>query len=535
MKILIGISGSIAAYKATLLVREILKRGENSKPHEVRVVMTPSATQFIPALTLQNLTKNAVAVEMFEEGAQSGGSWHIHLARWCDAMLIAPCSATTLGKLAHGICDTALATVALALPPEKPLLIAPAMDTEMWIHPATQRNCALLRSDGAYIIPPEEGELASGFVGAGRLPETHVLIDTLFAALNAPKYNRFAAPSPQAASTKQQAPMTNDQAINDQATNDQASSRPTPGEAFEAYSKRFEGFAAKLDPTTAKAPNSGAPTPNDSIQEALGKTVVTLQDGAEAIQFDAELELTKLKREQRGETAVPQSSVDVGGVPFPFAGKNVVITAGPTYEKIDDVRFIGNYSSGKMGFALAEEAARYGAKVTLVAGPVSLQASDKVQRVDVESAREMFDEVMKRRADADVIILAAAVADFTPMEKHEGKIKKEDTGDTMTLRLTKTPDILAAVGAVKSDKQVIVGFALEARNHLDNAQKKLVAKRADMIVLNALGKPQSGFDSDENTITILTQSNPPRDFSPMPKVECAKVILREAAGLFMKD
>jgi phosphopantothenoylcysteine decarboxylase/phosphopantothenate--cysteine ligase len=147
----------------------------------------------------------------------------------------------------------------------------------------------------------------------------------------------------------------------------------------------------------------------------------------------------------------------------------------------------------------------------------------------------MFDEVMKRRADADVIILAAAVADFTPMEKHEGKIKKEDTGDTMTLRLTKTPDILAAVGAVKSDKQVIVGFALEARNHLDNAQKKLVAKRADMIVLNALGKPQSGFDGDENTITILTQSNPPRDFSPMPKVECAKVILREAAGLFMKD
>ncbi len=532
MKILIGISGSIAAYKATLLVREILKRGENSKPHEVRVVMTPSATQFIPALTLQNLTKNAVAVEMFEEGAQSGGSWHIHLARWCDAMLIAPCSATTLGKLAHGICDTALATVALALPPEKPLLIAPAMDTEMWIHPATQRNCALLRSDGAYIIPPEEGELASGFVGAGRLPETHVLLDTLFAALNAPTYNRFAAaPSSPAPSVKHQAPMPNDQP-----TNDQSSIPPTPSEAFEAYSKRFEGFAAKLDPATAKAASSGAPTPKDPIQEALGKTVVTLQDGAEAIQFDAELELTKLKREQRGETAVPQSSsVDVGGVPFPFAGKNVVITAGPTYEKIDDVRFIGNYSSGKMGFALAEEAARYGAKVTLVAGPVNLQASDKVQRVDVESAREMFDEVMKRRENADVIILAAAVADFTPLEKHEGKIKKEDTGETMTLRLTKTPDILAAVGAVKSDKQVIVGFALEARNHLDNAQKKLVAKRADMIVLNALGKPQSGFDGDENTITILTQSNPPRDFSPMPKVECAKVILREAAGLFMKD
>lgn len=520
MNILIGISGSIAAYKSTQMVREILKSTEAGGNHEVRVVMTPSATKFIPALTLQNLTKHAVAVEMFEEGVQSGGSWHIHLARWCDVMMIAPCSATTLGKLAQGICDTALTTVALALPPEKPLLIAPAMDTEMWVHPATQRNCTILRTDGAYIIPPATGELASGFVGAGRLPETNVLLDALFAALNAPRFRRFSAqePSEQATSKQRTAPNTTQQ---------------SPDEAFNTYNKRFDSYAAKLDPSapSTTAPSTAEASAQDLIQEALGKTVVNLQEGAEANKFDAELELTKLKREKRGETSTPQSSVDVGAVPFPFAGKTVLITAGPTYEKIDDVRFIGNYSSGKMGFALAEEAAHYGAKVTLIAGPVGLETPSNVQRVDVESAREMFDEVMKRRAESDVVVLAAAVADFTPIEKHDGKIKKEDTGETMTLRLTKTPDILAAVGAVKGDRQVVVGFALEAHNHVENARKKLTAKRADIIVLNALGKPQSGFDTDENTITILTPSTEPKDFAPMSKRECARVILRAAAEI----
>lgn len=539
MKILLGISGSIAAYKAPLIVREILRRNSS---HEIRVVMTPSATRFIPALTLQNLTKYPVAVEMFDESQQSGGSWHIHLARWCDVMMIAPCSAASLGKLANGISDTALTTVASALPPGKPLLIAPAMDTEMWIHPATQRNCATLRSDGAFIIPPAEGELASGFVGVGRLPEPEALVDMLL------QYETLLKQSSHS-STQAQKPAHN-QATSEETTSKGTSSEgatfanneataqaryipPTPQESFETYNKRFEGYAAQLDPKS-QSPSSKSPTPSpeEKLREALEKPVVNLQEGAEAVKFDAELELTKLKREQRGETAAAtQSSVDVGAVPFPFAGKKVLITAGPTYEKIDDVRFIGNYSSGKMGFALAEEAVRYGAKVTLVAGPVSLKSPSNLERIDVESAREMFDEVMKRRAEADVVILAAAVADFTPSEKHEGKIKKEDTGETLTLRLTKTPDILAAVGAVKGDKQVVVGFALEARNHLDNAQKKLVSKRADMIVLNALGKPQSGFDTDENTITILKQNAVPKDFSPMPKTECAKVILREAAEI----
>ncbi|MCU0425258.1 MAG: hypothetical protein MUF71_06480 [Candidatus Kapabacteria bacterium] len=519
MNILLGISGSIAAYKAPLIVREILKR---SSTHQIRVVMTPSATRFIPALTLQNLTKYPVAVEMFDENQQSGGSWHIHLARWCDVMMIAPCSAATLGKLAGGISDTALTTVALALPPGKPLLVGPAMDTEMWIHPATQRNCATLRGDGAFVIPPAEGELASGFQGVGRLPEPETLVDMLLhyeALLN----QSSQAPSPKQPSNQAPSPKQ----PSNQAPNNEAPK--TPQESFEAYNKRFEEYAAQLDPKAAQAQ---ATSPEEKLRDALEKPVVNLQEGAEAVKFDAELELTKLKRERSGEAAsAAQSSVDVGAVPFPLAGKNVLITAGPTYEKIDDVRFIGNYSSGKMGFALAEEAVRYGAKVTLVAGPVSLKTAFNLERIDVESAREMFDEVMKRRAEADVIILAAAVADFTPSEKHEGKIKKEDTGETLTLRLTKTPDILAAVGAVKGDKQVIVGFALEARNHLDNAQKKLVSKRADMIVLNALGKPQSGFDIDENTITILKQNAAPKDFSPMPKTECAKVILREAAEI----
>ncbi|MBL7991372.1 MAG: phosphopantothenoylcysteine decarboxylase [Candidatus Kapabacteria bacterium] len=380
----------------------------------------------------------------------------------------------------------------------------------------------MLRTDGAYIIPPATGELASGFVGAGRLPETNVLLDALFAALNAPRFGRFSTQEPAQQATSKRphttAPNTTQQ---------------SPDEAFNTYNKRFDSYAAKLDPSapSTTAPSTAEASAQDLIQEALGKTVVNLQEGAEAIQFDAELELTKLKREKRGETFTPQSSVDAGAVPFPFAGKTVLITAGPTYEKIDDVRFIGNYSSGKMGFALAEEAAHYGAKVTLIAGPVGLETPNNVQRVDVESAREMFDEVMKRRAESDVVVLAAAVADFTPIEKYDGKIKKEDTGETMTLRLTKTPDILAAVGAVKGDKQVVVGFALEAHNHVENARKKLTAKRADIIVLNALGKPQSGFDTDENTITILTPSTEPKDFAPMPKRECARVILRAAAEI----
>jgi phosphopantothenoylcysteine decarboxylase / phosphopantothenate---cysteine ligase len=487
MNIILGISGSIAAYKSPLLARELMRRGA-----AVRVVMTPAATQFIPALTLQNLTRYAVAVEMFDEAAQAGGSWHIHLARWCDTMLIAPCSANTLARLAHGFSDTALSAVATALSPKQPLVVAPAMDTEMWLHPTTERNCGILRADGVRIIPPEEGELASGFVGAGRLPETDVLVQAVFEALG--KY----VPKPEQTTKK---PET-------------SSSTPSPEQHFTTSQERFDYFAEKLEKDAAPS---------------------TFYDYAAEARFDAELELSKLKGEQ------PQGTASTSTTPFPLAGKRVLITAGPTYEKIDDVRFIGNYSSGKMGFALAAEAVRLGAaSVELIAGPVSLPTPPGSQRSDVESAREMFDAVMERRANTDIIILAAAVADFMPFEKYDGKLKKENTGETMTLYLTKTPDILAAVGAVKSDRQIIVGFALEAADHLENARKKLTNKHADLIVLNALAPvpsnaqeapAQTGFSGNDNTITLVEPAGEPRAFPPMSKVECARVILQRIREL----
>jgi phosphopantothenoylcysteine decarboxylase/phosphopantothenate--cysteine ligase len=498
MNIIVGISGSIAAYKAPLLVRELQRKGAS-----VRVVMTPSATRFIPALTLQNLTQHTVAVEMFDESTQSGGSWHIHLARWCDAMIIAPCSAATLGKLAHGIGDTALITVATALTPKQKLFIAPAMDTEMWLHPTTQRNCAVLQSDGAIIIPPAEGELASGFSGVGRLPETDVLVQAVLGNIVFAKTE----PRKQAASPP-----------NNPNTSSSASVSTDPFTAYQSYSKRFDEYAEQLNPKSTKTP--------EAASSLADRPVVSVHDAAEAGTFDAELELTKLKQAQSGSTPTD--------VPYPLAGKTVLITAGPTYEKIDDVRFIGNYSSGKMGFALAAEASQLGATVHLIAGPVELPTPNGVQRVNVESARQMFDEVMSRRADASVVILAAAVADFTPFEKHDGKIKKEETGETMTLRLTKTPDILAAVGAIKSDMQVVVGFALEATNHVENAKKKLTNKRADIIVLNALGKPQSGFDTNDNTITLV-EAESIKDFPPMSKQECARVILQRICKVLIHE
>ncbi len=417
MNILLGVSGSIAAYKTPVLVREFIKRGD-----DVRVVCSPSALNFVSSVALQNLIKHPIAVEMFADDTQNAGSWHIHLARWCDVMMIAPCSAATMGKIANGISDTALTLVALALPPEKPLYIAPAMDTEMWLHPATQRNCDTLRSYGARIIPPAEGELASGFHGAGRLPELDVLV------------------------------------------------------------------------------------------EAIHKQRET-----------------------------------------PLAGKTVLITAGPTYERIDDVRFIGNYSSGKMGYALAAQAQRLGARVLLVSGPVTLETPNEggipITRIDVESAQEMYGAVMNHRNETDVFLLAAAVADFTPTVRHLGKIKKSSLEQAtverasqsinqqagiLTLELRHTPDILAALGKIKEPRQILVGFALEAANYEDNALKKLHEKHCDMIVLNAANKPDSGFRGDKNTITLLHASGEKQEFPPMSKQECAVEIWQEVKRR-MKD
>lgn len=455
--ILLGVSGSIAAYKSAQLARDLMRAGG-----EVRAVMTPSATQFLPALTMENLTRHPVAVGMFDSAVQSGGSWHIHLARWCDIMLIAPCSAATLGKIANGICDTALTTLALAVAPSL-LIVAPAMDTEMWVHPATQRNVELLRSYGVRVVPPAHGDLASGFTGEGRLPELSALVDTVLLSLGEKHMEQ----------------------------------EPQKNQAEPAPEHRTTVQPEEL-------------SPEEQVRRAVEQPNETLQDAVDARKFDVELELEALK---------------TGRALHPWHGKTVVVTAGPTYEKIDDVRFIGNYSSGKMGFALAEEAAKLGATVQLISGPVSLPTPHGIQRTDVESAQQMYNAVMQHSATADVLIFAAAVADYTPVHKHDGKIKKSETGGSMTIELQQTPDILASVGRQRTDTQVVVGFALESDNVHEYGREKLTRKNCDMIVANAAGKPNSGFGGDNNTISIITKDGSLRAFPPMSKHECAREIL----------
>lgn len=364
-KIVLGITGSIAAYKACILVRLLIKKGA-----EVQVVMTPSAKEFITPLTLATLTKKPVVSEFFD---RRDGSWHSHvsLGLWADAMLIAPASASTVGKMANGIADNMLVTTYLSM--KAPVFVAPAMDLDMYAHPSTQQNLRKLASYGNHIIEPGTGHLASDLEGKGRMEEPERIVEVL------------------------------------------------------------EQFFAK--------------------QSAL-------------------------------------------------SGKKVLITAGPTYEKIDPVRFIGNYSSGKMGFALAEVCAEQGAEVTLVSGPVTLTAKHPaIHRVDVESAAEMYEAATHNFPDADIAILCAAVADFTPKVTADKKIKRK--GDNLTLELQPTQDIAAALGAVKREGQVMVGFALETNDELDNARKKLKEKNLDFIVMNSLQNKGAGFRVDTNKVTII--------------------------------
>ena len=386
--IVLGVTGSIAAYKAALLVREFKKRGA-----DLRVVMTPSATEFITPLTLATLAGNEVVTDMFPREANKG-TWHIHLGMWADVMLIAPASANTIAKLAHGFADNALTSLVLAL--RSPLLVAPAMDMDMYLHAATQENISTLRKRGVIIIEPESGELASGLEGVGRMPDPEKIVSFVDAL-----------------------------------------------------------FSEKKD----------------------------------------------------------------------LQGMKFLITAGPTQEAIDPVRFIGNHSSGKMGFAIARAACERGAAVKLIAGPVAQQTPSGVQRVDVVSAKEMFEAVRTEAPNADCIIMAAAVADFTPVNARDAKMKKDDfTGATMSIELQKTQDILAYAGDNKS-RQVIVGFALETENGLQNAQKKLEKKNADMIVLNVATETGAGFGVDTNIVTLLTRSQEPRKLPKLPKEEVAHAIL----------
>lgn len=368
-KIVLGITGSIAAYKACLLIRQLIKRGA-----EVQVVITLAGKEFITPITLSALTHKPVISEFF---SQRDGTWnsHVDLGLWADAMVVAPCTASTLGKMAHGIADNMLITTYLSM--KAPVFIAPAMDLDMYRHPSTQANMKTLLSYGNHIIEPESGFLASGLEGKGRMEEPEVIAD-------------------------------------------------------------------RLD------------------------------------QFFSE-----------------------NSQPSPIAGKKVVITAGPTYEKIDPVRFIGNYSSGKMGFAIAEECLRRGADVTVVAGPVSLTCSSGIRRLDVESCQDMYDAATSEFADADVAILAAAVADFRPALVADRKIKRGK--DDMVITLCPTHDIAAALGASKKAGQTLVAFALETNDEEANAMRKLEKKNADFVVLNSLRNEGTCFRTDQNQIEIVSR------------------------------
>lgn len=393
-KIVLGITGSIAAYKACLILRLLVRQGA-----EVQVVITEAGKQFITPVTLSALSGKPVVSEFF---AATDGTWHSHvdLGVWADAMLIAPCTACSLGKMAHGIADNMLITTYLSM--KAPVFVAPAMDLDMYAHPSTQANIDRLRQVGNIIIEPQAGFLASGLEGKGRMEEPESIVATL--------------------------------------------------------EKYFEG-------------------------------------------------------EDNGRTCAAQGQL---------AGKKVLITAGPTYEKIDPVRFIGNYSSGKMGFALAEECSRRGADVVLVAGPVSLQCSAAIRRIDVESADEMHAACVAEFAHADAAILCAAVADFKPVAVAAQKIKRE--GDGLTLELAPTHDIAAALGREKKENQVLVGFALETNNEETNAQKKLESKNLDFIVLNSLRNEGTCFGTDNNMVNIISATEK-RQFGFKSKAEVAKDIV----------
>ena len=385
-KIVLGITGSIAAYKACYIIRGLVKAGA-----EVQVVITPAGKEFITPITLSTLTQKPVVSEFF---SQRDGTWnsHVKLGLWADAMLIAPCTVSTLGKMANGVADNMLVTTYLSM--KAPVFIAPAMDLDMYQHPTTQANMDRLRSYGNLIIEPQSGFLASGLEGKGRMEEP-------------------------------------------------------------------ENIVAYLD------------------------------------NFFEEKDLQ---------------------------GKRIMITAGPTYEKIDPVRFIGNYSSGKMGFALAEECARRGAEVTLIAGPVSMMCSPNIRRIDVESCEEMYQVATTHYPNMDAAILCAAVADFRPENIATEKIKREK--DDLVIRLKPTHDIAAQLGKMKQPGQLLVGFALETNDEEANAQKKLQKKNLDFIVLNSLQRKGTCFQSDDNQITILS-ANGQTAFDKKPKTEVAKNIVDE--------
>ena len=385
-KILLAISGGIAAYKMNYLVRDFVKKGA-----EVKVILTPSAENFVTKVTLSTLSKNAVYSDFYDQN----GTWnsHVELAIWADVLLVAPCTANTLAKMVHGICDNLV--IATYMSAKCPVFIAPAMDLDMYAHPSTKENLEKAERFGHHIIPAEFGELASGLEGQGRLAEPETIL------------------------------------------------------------QKIEDFFAQ----------------NQSKN---------------------------------------------------LEGKTVLITSGPTYEAIDPVRFIGNHSSGKMGFSLAEEAVKRGAKVILISGPTSQKTSNKnIEIHRITSAKEMYEQVFKYYEKVDIAIASAAVADYAPKIVAKEKIKKSE--EEFTIELVKNPDILKTMGEKKTH-QFLVGFALETQNEEENAKSKLQKKNLDMIVLNSLRDEGAGFQKDTNKVKILTHSEQ-KEFSLKSKDEVAKDIL----------
>ncbi|HKG08463.1 MAG TPA: bifunctional phosphopantothenoylcysteine decarboxylase/phosphopantothenate--cysteine ligase CoaBC [Pedobacter sp.] len=390
--IILGVCGSIAAYKSAILVRLLVKAGAN-----VKVILTADAANFITPLTLATLSKNPVYTQYFEADT---GVWsnHVELGLWADHMIIAPLSANTLAKMANGLCDNLLTAVYLSA--KCPVYVAPAMDLDMWKHDSTQQNILQISSYGNLVIAPNEGELASGLYGAGRMSEPEEIVTFL----------------------------------------------------------------------------------NNTIKKGL-----------------------------------------------PLIGKKALVTAGPTYEAIDPVRFIGNHASGKMGFAIADQLAALGAEVVLIAGPTTQKSKYDMRRVDVVSAAQMLEACTQEFDDTDITVMSAAVADYTPVTVAGQKIKKQD--DRLQIDLRKTTDILATLGQLKKNNQILVGFALETDHEEENAKGKLTRKNLDLIVLNSLNDNGAGFKTDTNKITIFNKAFEKTVFGVKSKTEVAEDICLEILKL----
>ncbi|MFB6279849.1 MAG: bifunctional phosphopantothenoylcysteine decarboxylase/phosphopantothenate--cysteine ligase CoaBC [Salinibacter sp.] len=397
--VILGVTGSIAAYKAAPLIRLLKKAGA-----EVQVLMTPDAGRFISPLTLGTLSEKEVLTEIFPENEDGSWTKHVTLGKWADLFVVAPATAQTIAKLAHGFCDSMLTATALSA--RCPLLVCPAMDRDMYRHAATQNNLEQLREIGYEVMPAEHGELASGLVGQGRMPEPEAILDRVAATLNA-----------------------------EDSTGDQA------------------------------------PTPDAS----------------------------------------------------PLAGHTVLVTAGPTQEPLDPVRVLTNPSTGTMGYALAEAAAQRGASVTLVTGPTTLSPPSAVEVIEVQTAADMNEAVQARREDAEFVFMAAAVADYTPVDPSSSKRKKDE--EDLVLHLRRTPDILKTLGAHKRPDQVLVGFALETDDALENARRKLNEKNLDWIAVNNPTEDGAGFGASTNRVTLLPRDGAPEELPLMPKADVAEALL----------